>query len=409
MTADALITAAADLADPFSDAKTARVLSGRRVLFVMPSIPLQGMERATLQIMRMLVENGAEVLCLTERVYGRPVAAEVERVGGHCLPIDCQSTLQLTRRPAAALRTIWQWTRFSLALRRIIRTHRPTHIHVSNFTFFQYALPVLWRCGLPVVFRLSNPPDCNLSGRKQALSNWIWRRCVSRVCDAVVCNSQFAMAELRKTGARCGRVELIHNCLPQRPAVDSRDIPHLPADRFKIVYVGRIQPKKGCDLLIDAILRMLQEGRPVELVLAGEYAWHNPFAEGLIDRVRSSGWDKHIRFLGEIQDVFGLFDACDVHVHPSLTEAFSNAVLEAKSRGVPSVAFSCTSLPEQISHLEDGYLCTEISSEALYESLCYFMDHPDQLRAAGQAARQSLARYSAERAAQAWVELYQSL
>ncbi|HWB10171.1 MAG TPA: glycosyltransferase family 4 protein [Pirellulales bacterium] len=384
-------------------------LAGRRILFVMPSIPLQGMERASIQIMWMLAQAGARVMCVTERTHGKRVRDAVEKAGCEWTDIDCDRAMRVPRSPWELCALIFSWTRFAGSLTKIMKSFEPTHVHVANLSFFLYALPALWRCGRPVVFRLPNPPDHGLSGRKRVISNWIWRRCVGSVCDAVVCNSEFGLAQLRKTGVEFRGVHLIHNCLPQRATPAVSDVPELSRDRFKIVYIGRVRPDKGCDVLVDAALRMLEEGRPIELLLAGEYAWQNAFAEALIDRVRRSGWEKHIRFLGELQDVFGLLDACDVHVHPSQTETFSNAVLEAKSRGVPSVAFRRASLPEQICHLEDGYLCSEVGCDALYEGLRYFMDHPDRLQAAHQAARKSLSRYSVERAAKAWVQLYQSL
>ncbi|HVX09721.1 MAG TPA: glycosyltransferase family 4 protein [Pirellulales bacterium] len=384
-------------------------LSGRRILFVMPSIPLQGMERATIQIMRILIGQGAEVLCVTERTYGDKVRAEVERLGARCIAIDCHVKLELAKNPRTMGRMFWHWARFALALRRTIREFRPTHIHITNISFFIYSFPAIWRTKSPVVFRLSNPPVAGLPRMKQAAWNWIWRRCVPAACDVLVCNSQFALAQLRARGVDFPNVVLLNNCLPERSVDGPSDIPPIRSDRFNIVYLGRIQPKKGCELLVDAAIRMLDEGLQVDVVLAGEYQWQNPFAEALIARVARAGCAEHIRFLGEVQDVFGLLDACDLHVHASLTESFSNAVLEAKSRGVPSVAFPCTSLPEQITHLQDGYLCSDSSSDALYEGIRFFVDHPEERRAAGHAARRSLERYSVERAARAWVQLYQEV
>src|SRR5438093_13727590 len=58
-----------------------RDLSAVRILVVMPSIPVQGMERSNLQIFKMMRERGAEVLFVTEQTHGARVQREVERIG----------------------------------------------------------------------------------------------------------------------------------------------------------------------------------------------------------------------------------------------------------------------------------------------------------------------------------------
>lgn len=48
-------------------------LTDMRILAVMPSIPVQGMERSNLQIMKMMRERGADVLFITEKTFGERV------------------------------------------------------------------------------------------------------------------------------------------------------------------------------------------------------------------------------------------------------------------------------------------------------------------------------------------------
>src|SRR5687768_18447338 len=84
----------------------ARPLAGVRVLVVMPSIPLQGMERSTLEIVQLLQGHGAEALFITERTHGHKVQAAVEAIGARWAPVRVTDTyeerLRLSPRPSEA-------------------------------------------------------------------------------------------------------------------------------------------------------------------------------------------------------------------------------------------------------------------------------------------------------------------
>jgi glycosyltransferase involved in cell wall biosynthesis len=66
----------------------------------------------------------------------------------------------------------------------------------------------------------------------------------------------------------------------------------------------------------------------------------------------------------------------------------------------------CAGLPEAVSHLSDGYVCSDHSAQALGQGIRYFLDDAERRRAAGEEARRSLERFSPARAAGAWVEIF---
>ena len=128
----------------------------------------------------------------------------------------------------------------------------------------------------------------------------------------------------------------------------------LPADRVIILYVGGLVERKGVKTLIQALARVANSGRPMEIYLAGEGPQQNGLkalasAEGLADRVH---------FLGEIaKDRVHLWmGAADVLVLPSYSEGRPNVVMEAMANGTPVVATSVNGTSELISDGEDGLL-----------------------------------------------------
>lgn len=387
-------------------------LKKARILVVMPSIPVQGMERANLQIMKMMREEHAEILFIADQMYGREVQKEIEQIGCRWIGIVLIKTykegLHLTINIGEMFFVVLAWMRTARQIDKIYRQYKPTHFYITNFSFFLYAFVTLRRTKKPVIFRLPNPPDLNLPDWKQTLSNWIWRRIVYPTCDFLVCNCQYTASQLNKVVGNSDKIKVIYNCVPERGLLEKSDVPVLDRTQFNIVYLGRIHPEKGVEELFEAASRIVSEQKDINVYLVGEHKWKNPFAENLLERIEKSNLGSQIRILDPIKDVAGLLEQCNLHICPSISpsESFPNVVLEAKAQGVPSVVFPTAGLPEAITHLKDGYICENVTSEALYKGMQYFLANRETLQRAGQAARESLKRFSRERIAEEWIQVF---
>src|SRR5688500_12404331 len=89
-------------------------LVGTRILVVMPSIPLHGMERKTLQIMKEMREQGADVLFITQETYGENIRREVERIGCQWTTASFNKLLHITRNPREMVAVLREWIRSAL-------------------------------------------------------------------------------------------------------------------------------------------------------------------------------------------------------------------------------------------------------------------------------------------------------
>lgn len=103
----------------------------------------------------------------------------------------------------------------------------------------------------------------------------------------------------------------------------------------RLAYIGRLSAEKGLDRLIDAIALLEAEGlSPLPRVsLIGE----GPERERLSALVAQRGYGEIFRFAGQL-DRAQLADALseiDLCVHPSLTEGYSKAWLDAFAQGLP--------------------------------------------------------------------------
>lgn len=107
----------------------------------------------------------------------------------------------------------------------------------------------------------------------------------------------------------------------------------IPPDARVIGAIGRLEPIKRYDVLLDALCRIIGEPRPL-LLMAGD----GPQRARLAARSRVLGLERQVRWLGHVGDVRGTLAACDVFVQSSDSEGVPNAVLEAMALEVPVVA-----------------------------------------------------------------------
>lgn len=131
--------------------------------------------------------------------------------------------------------------------------------------------------------------------------------------------------------------------------------PALRAKRF-LLFLGRIHPKKGCDLLIEGFLQIAARDPGLHLVIAGPdpQNWGAELkaplqAAGLADRVHWTGM-----LTGDAK--WGAFYASEAFILPSHQENFGIAVAEALSCGVPVLLSDKVNIAPEIADDEAGLM-----------------------------------------------------
>jgi glycosyltransferase involved in cell wall biosynthesis len=112
--------------------------------------------------------------------------------------------------------------------------------------------------------------------------------------------------------------------------------PHLRGKRLAL-FMGRVHPKKGCDLAIEAFARVLADSGDWNLVIAGpdQVGWRATL-EPMATRLNVSS---QITWTGMLRDdlKWGATRAAEVFFLPSHQENFGIAVAEALACGVPTL------------------------------------------------------------------------
>jgi len=167
---------------------------------------------------------------------------------------------------------------------------------------------------------------------------------------------------------------------PPRPQAPIRTplVPELPERGPRLLFLSRIHPKKGLDLLLPAWARVSQNYKDWELVIAG------PDEQGYLAVVRRLaerlGLAKTVVFTGTVtgQSKTELFYSADVFVLPSYSEGLPVSLLEAMACEVPVVATKECNCPD-IAPAGAGWLC-EPRVESLVESLSTALGTTDSER-----------------------------
>ena len=137
-----------------------------------------------------------------------------------------------------------------------------------------------------------------------------------------------------------------------------------------ILFVGRFEERKGIDILLQVIPRLVISRQEVHFYLVGNNTispWWNDFSK----KYASEIWFSRLHVPGfvEQEELQSLYRNCDIFVAPSRYESFGLIYLEAMRWGKPCVGTRAGGIPEVITHNENGILVSPGSPEELYVAL----------------------------------------
>lgn len=165
----------------------------------------------------------------------------------------------------------------------------------------------------------------------------------------------------------------------------SSELSPLPEDR-SVGMVGRLDPVKGHETLINAALRVLAEFPATRFRAAGAGTAERDVL--LRETVKKAGLEGTVEFLGFVPSVDGFIKGCRIGVVASLgSEAVSRAALEWMSHGRPLVATRVGCLPDLVEDGVTGILVPPGDSGALADAVTLLFREPGRAAAMGAKAR----------------------
>jgi glycosyltransferase involved in cell wall biosynthesis len=164
------------------------------------------------------------------------------------------------------------------------------------------------------------------------------------------------------------------------------------------VLVGRLSPRKGTDVALEAVALLRQAGRDVRLTLCGSvFAGYEWFEDQLRARAAEADLAGGVELVG-YADPWEWFARADVVVVPSRVEPFGNVAVQAMLAGRPVVASRTQGLAEIVRDGETGLLVPPDDPAALAGALAELLGDPSRAAALAQAGRRDAAeRFGAQR------------
>ena len=136
----------------------------------------------------------------------------------------------------------------------------------------------------------------------------------------------------------------------------------VPPDGVVVGHVGRLDPVKDHETLIDAVAQTLRQDSRIRLVCAGDGTPERLAA--LRAHATSRGIDDRVRFIGRRSDLPAVYSAFDVLALPSVREGFPSVVAEAMLCGVPAVVTNTGASADIVGALGEVVPCGDVNAFA---------------------------------------------
>lgn len=331
----------------------APVLATRRVLHLINGEFFAGAERVQDLLALRLGEFGYSVgfAALRPKAFGS--ARKAVDAPLYELPMRHKFDL----RPARALAKIVQEQGYELL-----------HSHTARSALIGRAVSQL--TGLPLVHHVHSPAARDTTHRWSNRANALLERWVLPQAQAFIAVSNSLGRYAREMGLARDKVVVIPNGVPTPGPLATRATPTIP---WTLGSVALFRPRKGLEVLLDAMALLTEAGHDVRLRAVGEFET-TAYQREIMARAERLNLIDHIDWRGFQANVYGELAEMDLFVLPSLFgEGMPMVVLEAMAAGVPVISTRVEGVPEAVRDGVDGLLAEPGDPASLAEQIAKCM------------------------------------
>lgn len=352
-----------------------------RILFMIPAMSAPGGAERTMSYLATHLAQQHDVALLT---LERPRA-----VAFFPLP-DSVQLVQLDKLGGrGAIRLFKVLSRFS-AIRREVRVRAPDVVVSFMDTMNVAALVSCIGLGIPVIVSERNDPALHRIGHaKELMRDWLYTLARLVVVQTPRVARHFSQSK--------SILRVIPNPVPIAPARAHPDRPNAEG-RLRIIAVGRLEPHKGFDRLIEAFAQLAEKYPDWDISVFGEGP-QRPRLEALVHAYRL---DSRVQLPGLVKDVSVQLGAANLIAFPSRYEGFPNALAEGLAAGLPAIGLRGVSGVEDL--IVDGKTGILVDDEpgTLTAALSRLMGSAEMRRNLGEAARNHVEQWAPAHVLRLW-------
>lgn len=370
-----------------------------------------GIARHVEEISEALASQGHEIHVITA---DHPNTAEYEhRKGVHIHRVKNQPSQDQTTDF-----TTWIMHLNIGMLQQAIRLHlhQPFDmVHAHDWLVGQAAITMKQSLGVPMMATI----HATEAGRNQGIHNkiqsyinqqeWLLTYEAFRV---IVCSDYMRREVQHNFALPADKVDIIPNGIDYSKF--AFDFPNglefrrrFAMDHEKIVlFVGRMVPEKGAQVLVEAAPKVLSQYRDAKFVVVGK----GGFLPEIKARAAALGIKNKILFTGYVDDaaLLRLYRVADVDVVPSLYEPFGIVALEGMGAKLPTVVAETGGLAEIVDHTRTGITTHPGDSKSLAWGIIEVLKNPEYAHYLGQNAFHKVERvYNWQHIARATTGVYE--
>ncbi|MCQ4574448.1 MAG: glycosyltransferase family 4 protein [Candidatus Brocadiales bacterium] len=181
----------------------------------------------------------------------------------------------------------------------------------------------------------------------------------------------------------------------------------LDTEKRYVLFVGRINERKGARYLIEAMPAVLDEYPATELLLAGPARRERTVAD-LGELVKSKGIEGSVHFLGPVPNkrLPLFYNASDVFVLPSMTEGLGLVLIEAAACNCPIIGTEVGGIVDLMKAVKKGIMVPPGSSAELADAVKEVLERPDQYNSG---LREAVRQYSWDSIFERTVNVFEQL
>jgi len=256
-------------------------------------------------------------------------------------------------------------------------------------------------------------------GGELGLASWIEKNTVdfdsvvTRRADKVITVSDFCKQDIvTKYNLPHSKISVIQNGIYPNEYVCSKDDIEMARKRmrcnddFLVLFVGRLERRKGLSLLLRAFQLVSKSERSKLIVVgSGKQALYRRLAASL-------NIENRVIFTGVIDSATlrEMYGICDLFVSSSYLEGFGITLLEAMASEKPVVAMNVGGISEVVKDGVHGKLVSNMNCNELADAILYFAENRKSARRIGkQNRRYVIENFSWSRNAKLTEKLYESL
>jgi glycosyltransferase involved in cell wall biosynthesis len=386
-----------------------------KVLQIVPSISLVygGPSQMVIGLSGALAREGVEVTILTTDSNGDFGQAPLD------VPLNCpvkQDGYEIIYFRCAPFRRY----KFSVDLLRWLKIHAQefdvAHIHALFSPVSSAAASICRQQKLPYILRPLGTLDPADLRKKRQLKH-LYVQLIERRNLAGAAAIHFTSEQEAKISQRFGVVtqDLIIPLGVVPREADGGNLVHeqwrIPQGQPVVLFMSRIDPKKGLDLLLPALEKLLVAGCKFHFVLAGTNPQDPDYEEKIKSQIANSPLRSHTTITGFVSGELkaSLLQAADLFVLPSYYENFGIAVAEAMVAGIPVIISDQVHICQQVHDSESGWVGTTDVS-ALVELLQTALENPQERQRRGiNAQKYALQHFSWSAIARQIISAYQQI